>query len=427
MITLISANEALVERIRKTTPRRSKWKCSEFNYIKTCNTGYLVYNTLYNSLFRLDEEEYEEFCSLNSQATHKKIWIKNGLWVPEDFEECKDYVETAQHYSARKRPLSITITSTMKCNAKCSYCYEKNVLKQDMEPQVVRKIRTFLLKQKVSSGVRINWFGGEPLLNQNLLDKVSNMLRAQGISYHSYLITNGSLLDEAMIKEKFPLWKVRDVQISLDGTKKEYERRKKYQETDMYEKVMENICLLAKYKINVHIRLNTDSKNRANIIRLAKELEQRFGEEDRVTYYPAFLTGDKKILSEAERLEFVGQMIRALGNTRKLLSATKFYSTPRVNACMKHDPNCFTIDVNGNLYDCEHFVGKEEMAIGTLSDFWKKSDGRKEPYELAEECEKCVFLPKCMGGCEINRQVGDIPCLIDKYMIMAYIDYLAEF
>jgi len=32
-----------------------------------------------------------------------------------------------------------------------------------------------------------------------------------------------------------------------------------------------------------------------------------------------------------------------------------------------------------------------------------------------------------MGGCEINRQVGDIPCLIDKYMIMAYIDYLAEF
>lgn len=427
MLVLISANEGLVQRVRKVATRWSKWKCSEFNYIKVCNSGYIVYNTLYNTLLRMEKEEYEEFILPKRGAEHRKIWVENGLWVPEDFSEKKDYIESAQHYSVnQKRQLSITITTTMKCNARCSYCYEKNVQKQDMEPQVVENLSTFLQRQDISKGVRINWFGGEPLLNQELMDTVSNLLSARGFSYQSYLITNGSLLNETMIKEKFPLWKVRDVQISLDGTRNEYELRKKYADAGMYEKVIENIQLLARYRINVHIRLNIDHKNRENVLKLAKELEQRFGDEDMVTYYPAFLTGVENVLSEKERIEFVGHLIRASGNTKKLLSATKFYSIPRMNACMKHDPYCFSIDVNGNLFDCEHFVGKKEYAIGNLTSWRQDVDKRNHVYEMPKECNNCVFLPKCMGGCETNRAEGESPCLIEKYMIMAYMDYLAE-
>lgn len=45
---------------------------------------------------------------------------------------------------------------------------------------------------------------------------------------------------------------------------------------------------------------------------------------------------------------------------------------------------------------------------------------------LREECKKCVFLPKCMGGCAANLETNDEACMIEKYMIQGYLAYLAE-
>ena len=41
-----------------------------------------------------------------------------------------------------------------------------------------------------------------------------------------------------------------------------------------------------------------------------------------------------------------------------------------------------------------------------------------------QECERCVFLPKCYGGCEANYIEGDSPCMIEKYLIKAYLQIL---
>ena len=143
-----------------------------------------------------------------------------------------------------------------------------------------------------------------------------------------------------------------------------------------------------------------------------------------VVFYPAFITGEKEPLSEEERVEFVKEMLLNMKNIKKLTTSTKFYSLPRMHACMNGDPQSFSIDVNGNVYSCEHYVGKDDYRIGNLLDDLNARDHRGMDVGFRDECQTCVFLPKCFGGCEANWVEGDVPCMIEKYLIKAYLQIL---
>ena len=42
---------------------KKKYKKSRFNYVSDTKNGIIIYNTLYNSLTRLSEEEYDVYLS----------------------------------------------------------------------------------------------------------------------------------------------------------------------------------------------------------------------------------------------------------------------------------------------------------------------------------------------------------------------------
>ena len=95
-----------------------------------------------------------------------------------------------------------------------------------------------------------------------------------------------------------------------------------------------------------------------------------------------------------------------------------------MHACMNGDPRSFSIDVNGNVYSCEHYVGQDKYRIGDLDTDLFANDLRGKDVTFRDECKSCVFLPKCFGGCEANRAEGDSPCMIEKYLIKAYLQIL---
>lgn len=53
-------------------------------------------------------------------------------------------------------------------------------------------------------------------------------------------------------------------------------------------------------------------------------------------------------------------------------------------------------------------------------------DGRKNPPRLRKECEDCVFSPKCYGGCESNYLKSADPCMVDRYIIPAYMRVILD-
>lgn len=426
MDIIISADKTVINLMH--TNDISKIECdyaqSSFVYAHKKSDGTtLMYNTLYNSLARLSQKEYKQFLECHADKSElADKFIENGFWIPSNLNEKQRYIDFAHKYTLEfERPLSITITTTLRCNARCIYCYEAGIKQSDIAPNSIEKIIEFIkLKSKLNK-VIINLFGGEPLLNVPFIKMLFERLKTEKIEFSSYLITNGSLITQRLLND-FAKWNVENVQISLDGTSEEYERRKRYigSETGNFKKVLDNIELLSQHNIFVHIRLNISRENQNDILNLISELDNRFYDFENVVYYPAFLSGTKNPLSEEEKIDFVLRLFRIVKNPQKLTAGTKLYSAPKMHSCMIQDPFSFTIDVNGNIFFCEHLVGCADKAVGNIFSKKRFVDTRITATELLPECSDCVFLPKCFGGCYSNRETGDEPCMIEKYLISAY-------
>ena len=404
------------------------YKKSEFNYIQKNRDYYLVYNTLYNSLVRMNDSEFNKYSKLiNIDYDFSNLLIQNGLWVESELDEKTKYLACAEAYTLSvPRPLSITITTTLKCNARCIYCFENGVKQTDIIEGVEEKLLDFIKKHNKSNEVHLVLFGGEPLLNIPFIDSLCNSLTEAEIIYSTYIITNGSLLNKELIESKFDYWNIKDMQVTLDGVKNVYEKIKNYKfpHEGMFYSILDNIRIAAENDVFVNIRLNIGKDNKDSIIELIKELDKIFGQYNNVVFYPAFLAGNQEIQDEDERIEFIKKMLFSIKNVQKLTAGMRFYSLPRMHACMNGDPTSFSIDVNGNIYTCECNVGRSKYRIGELTEGLFINDLRGADVTFSEECRHCVFLPKCFGGCEANRNKNNIPCMIEKYLLKAYLQIL---
>ncbi len=433
MDVIISANSTILNlmyeafRLEKSQDGISEcgYAKSAFVYSHKKNDGtLLLYNTLYNSLVRLYPSETEQYnsCAV-SESDFSHILVENGFFIPDMMNEKRLYLAAAKEYTYNFiRPLSLTITTTLRCNARCPYCYESGVSQHSMEDSTADKIVSFIKARSALKEVKINWFGGEPLLNIPFIRLLTAKLDEDEIKFSSYVITNGSLITSA-IADEFIKWKVSDVQISLDGTAEVYEKQKRYITSNgkMLDSVLDNITLLLERNIFVHIRLNICRENCEDILRLVSELDKCFDRFGNVVYYPAFLSGTVNPLSDTEKIAFIVSMFHTVKNPSKLTAGTKFYEMPRIHACMKDDPFSFSIDVNGDIFNCEHYVGRKDKSFGNIAGVVQE---RQFATCLPQECFDCVFLPKCFGGCASNRECGDSPCMIEKYLICAYMELL---
>lgn len=405
---------------------KTEYKKSQFNYISYNGKEYLFYNTLYNSLTKLNEEEYGQYDILSFKSESiKEAFLEQGIIIKEEMNELELY-NTFTFLSSKymnSKP-NITVTPTMECNARCFYCYENGVRHGRMDSACAEKIIAVLKRLDLNRGINLVWFGGEPLMNQEWMDYFSDCLKAENIEYSSLMISNGSRIDDEVIRKMKNNWKIESVQITFDGGYEEYNSRKAYvdQKANIYYKMLQNIRKLSKAEIAVQIRLNIDRDNIESILEAVDNIQQLFYANGNVTYYPAFLTGSKKPLSEREKIEIIKEIIKIDKN--KLPVNNYLYKLPKICACFYNQKNAFSIDTNGDIFICERQLGHHEKAICNINgniDF-----GYRELSGTREECQNCVFLPKCMGGCQDAFSHNEVACFIDKYIIKAYLEILGD-
>lgn len=401
-----------------------RYNKSRFNYISNTKKGHVIYNTLYNSLTRLSDEEYSLY--LTERVENELIlnqFISQGILVDSSVDELEQYNLYTQ-YATRyiKHKPHITVTPTMECNARCFYCYEDGVRCGKMDNTDCSYIIRFLKTLDCSNGIDVTWFGGEPLMNEEWIDYFSDSLMEAGIDFSAFIITNGSMITDNVIQKMQTKWKTNEIQITLDGCFEEYALRKNYIDCDgnIYYKILRIIGKLASAGINVQLRMNIDRNNMDSILQAVEDISQLYKDNSMVNCYPAFLVGAKEPLSDREKIEFIKKMID--------VSAGKFnvneylYRPPRAMACYYNQTNAFSIDAKGYVFSCEHLLGHENQSLGNI-----KSNIKVNSREISgrrKECQGCVFLPKCQGGCTDALKNGDVPCFIDKYIIRAYLEML---
>lgn len=389
-------------------PSTKSYRWMNFLLMVPVEEGCLIWNLLTKVLIFLETTK-EQLLYHWDALPEKEDLVREWFLVPEDMEEWKHYEQMEAMLKLAVKPQkesSYVILPTTVCNARCPYCFETGFRRMTMSPETARKTAAFLLQSRVSERVKINWFGGEPLVNPQAIDTICTCLREAGVAYTSGMTTNGYLWDQKKIAHAKEAWALKSVQITLDGTKEVYNSIKNYKNAmeNPYGRVLENIKLLLEQEIWVRVRLNVSLENADNLILLVEELAERFSRYRTIQVYAAILyeyyesncdKGEnadwKLLLSKYRQLVMAIQQKGMAGGTPRLETRWK------QNHCMADRDNHYVISPEGLLTKCEHYCDSE--GIGTIDEGITESAcllSWKQYKKKEEICRQCFWYPDCL-------------------------------
>lgn len=365
----------------------------------------------------------------------KDYLINNYYYVSNDFDEYKliHELRTVLNIIGKTKTKSInsyTILTTTDCNARCFYCYEKGLNKIVMNNDTAIDVSNYILSHykpnsediykndgsvdlddnSNNKAVRLAWFGGEPLYNYEVINTICDNLANNNCNYYSTMISNGYIFNEELVKLAKEKWKLKHIQITLDGTKDIYNKTKDYIDctVDPFDKVLHNIELLSTNDIKVSIRLNMTNTNYEDLLKLVDFLHIKFKDNKNVSVYSHLLYQDeikkdseykKELYSKHKNLQ---EHMYSLGLKRSSLP-----HGIRSNACMADSLSSVVILPNGKIHSCEHI--NENVIWGSIytndtkTSLCHPKDNSKttpleyweEKYEDLEQCKTCKNLPYC--------------------------------
>lgn len=379
----------------------SGYRLMTYVVTKKVDEGWLLFHVLTREFLLLTNDEYEHLYDIPEM--YEKWFI-----VPEGMDDMK-YADNVRFVlkTLKKKPkhiTSYTIFTTTDCNARCFYCYEMGRSRIPMSEETAHKVADYIEKNCGGETVGLHWFGGEPLFNKGVIDIICNDLIDKKIDYYSTMTSNGYLFDDETVKRAENLWKLRNVQITLDGTEDVYNRCKAYIYKDVkspYQIVLSNIKRLLDAKIAVLVRMNIDKHNADDLLKLTEELHERFTGYNNLSAYSHILfefSTNKKRTDEIRKIIFERQrQLHDKLREYKLMQYKGLSKNLPLNLCMADNGYSHTILPNGEVGLCEHY--SEEGFIGNIDTGVTGTDMVQlfcKNKEKQVECATCASYPECI-------------------------------
>ncbi len=389
---------------------RYKWSVYVLQHEKD-NLQY-IYNNLSTHLYLIEDGDdvvfdrsrtfgYEEIIGTSAL---KKL-AEDFFLVKADEDEDKlyeNFISIMVKSEKRKLPKGVyayTILPTTACNARCFYCFEQGMKTVTMSEETINAAINYIMQTKCDGHIILNWFGGEPLLRADIIDRFCSEFKKRGVSFKSHITTNGSLITPALAQKIKNDWNTEFVQVSLDGEESEYNRRKAYVNLtgSPYELVMRNIGLLLEQGIFVNLRCNIDENNAGTLNTFMNDLDLRFPDKSNLSL--EFVTLYDKH-STPEELELyikcmdLKETVQKLGFNRKT-------GEPKFETMVYYCPaqsfgRAMVITPDGKLYVCEHCG--EGTEIGTVFEGVTNTAMADKYFAhnpVSKKCSGCFYLPKC--------------------------------
>ena len=314
--------------------------------------------------------------------------------------------------------LSLTIAPTADCNFRCTYCYEKDVIKPDyMSDEVENAIINLVEKQaKTISGVSVSWFGGEPLMNLDKVKSISTRLidlcEKESIGYHASMITNGYLLARETV-QVLNTMKVSSLQITLDGCENIHNKRRPLADgSATFEAIIKNLESCIDILPPVGLRINID-KNNLDSGREVWNLLKEKGLLEKVKPYLGKVVSGEDDGNKTHCLDTCGFSQEDFNFYNEFYSDNMFmgrYPKRLYNYCGADRINSYTIAANGRIYKCWHDIGEHKSCVGCVlsGQNVEVNEELRLKYILFDPtmddiCKHCNLLPLCMGGCPYYR------------------------
>lgn len=401
-------------------------KQSYYNVLVRKNENLLVlYNTLSQNMVALSNDEAAWLDNLDAcpnaqfiEELAREDFIHEN---PED--ECEWLKYQHMRYTQSDVVMDLTINPTQECNYHCSYCY---VLKRDgfMSEEVQDKIFEFVrdqYKEAPFETLRVNWYGGEPLLGIDVMERLSGMLipfcKSNKVEYLGHILSNASLADEAMIERLVNNCGITSVMPTLSGKgdMQDWQRPAKDGSFN-YDKIMHNIDLMTKAGIIVLLNFVTNCNNCDGCLEVAGEQYGNHNTEIRLTETFPFENGAIKMMDKNRtplryftpeeygeyRVKFYRAMNLDAQGYRKVLEPLKIH-------CAAWLRRGFFIDDLGNVSSCMvdmEFPSERTMfnvldwGTDKLEINWDRHVSliNLNPMD-SSDCRQCEIYPLCKGQC----------------------------
>lgn len=383
------------------------------------NDEYLFYNTLSGALAKFDyftRKIYMNIEEINIDECNSKefetisLLMENGFITEKSTNEKNIFkaVGKVKRYGADI--LNLTIAPTTICNMKCSYCFEK-IEKIEMNKETIKAIIDFFSREietKKIKSVSVAWFGGEPLMAIDAIQKLSkeflDICNKNRIEYEAKIITNGILLTKDIANLLVEECKISNAQITLDGLDDTHNSRRVYELGNGFEIIMNNIKS-CKDVIGIQIRINIDKDNIQETYKLIDYLGEQEKLKDEVYVYIAKVEGDlDNCLTSRQYSKYHIDLLDYLKEKKFYYSINRTFPNPSAVSCGSITNNNFVIDSLGNIYTCLSQIGCIEKRIGDVFNGVKINDNYSSwlNVDCNPYCNECSFLPICNGGCPLN-------------------------
>lgn len=415
-----------------------KYKLNGYNIVLDVNSGgvHIVDELTYDLLDNV-APPFSDKCSENvveklSKYYHQreiescydeiKELYKDKILFSED-----DYEKYAK-YSVASPVKAMCLHIAQDCNLRCEYCFASTgdfgLGRKLMDFETGKLAIDFLLENsKDRENLELDFFGGEPLMNFEVVKQIVQYARSKEKEYNKNfrftITTNGLLLDDDKIE--FINKEMSNVVLSIDGRKEVNDKvRKRVDGTGCYDTILDKFSNLVSKRGNkdyyvrgTFTKYNLDFSE--DVFHLNKCGFDQISVEPVVSEprQPYALTERDlpKVFSEYERLA-----TRIIDNDKKGKHFNFFHFMLDLDqgpCAIKRLRGCgcgneyVAITPDGDIYPCHQFVGMEEWKMGNLHEKTFDTEMKKTFADAhiysKHECKNCWAKFYCSGGCNANN------------------------
>lgn len=211
------------------------YSISKYTYFIKKGEKFFVYNSTNGKKFICNDSTYNKIVNINNTDIESEQGLVEQLLnmgiiedearqaiIENSFVMEQTVIETGWYIS------NLRLNLTTGCNLRCKYCFENKLdsysydktMSWEMAKKSIDSFCSLLLKNKKTKGT-VRFFGGEPLLNWNVLVRSVEYIESkysECLQLNLVVNTNGTLIDDD--KAKFFCKHNVLAVVSLDGVKK---------------------------------------------------------------------------------------------------------------------------------------------------------------------------------------------------------------
>jgi six-cys-in-45 modification radical SAM protein len=406
----------------------------------------IVLDTYSGSVHAVDDITYE---IISLYEDHSKEYIKNKLTTynltdvqfDEAYSEVKELEEGSMLFTndnfadlsldVINRPTNvkaICLNVAHTCNLSCEYCFAKGGKYHGpdaiMTTEIAKKAIDFLISNSGNHyNLDVDFFGGEPLMNWNVVKETVEYARSLEEKYNKHfnftLTTNGMLLDDDKID--YLNKNMKNVVLSLDGRRETHDEfRKTIGGNGSFDTVVPNFqnfvnkrgdkeyYIRGTYTAN-NLDFTNDVKTYLDLGFKRTSLEPVVGNSE--SEYALKDNDLETLYKEYEKL--ADMMIEAIDNNDEFIFYHYMIDLENGPCVHKRISGCgsgteyMAITPTGDLYPCHQFVGNDDFILGDLENGIIRNDiidtFKKCNCYSKEECKSCWANMYCSGGCAANN------------------------